>query len=149
MTIIQVLLGEHGAMYPLFERIEKTAEAADLTGLRLQASLLEAILISHADLEDALLRPEIRQFLPPAVTTADGTPVPTDHELIRAGLADAFTAANEQEARRCLLDTVAQTRKHFLKEESTIFTIALRELSSQRQKELAAEWARRRGAFIN
>ena len=30
MTIIQALLGEHGAMYPLLELIEKTTMLADL-----------------------------------------------------------------------------------------------------------------------
>ena len=54
-----------------------------------------------------------------------------------------------EKARRLLLDTVVKTRKHFLKEETIIFPIARRELSHQRQDELGAEWARRRGVSVN
>jgi hypothetical protein len=64
MTIIQVLLGEHGAIYPLLTQIEKTASSADLGELKIQASILHSVLVSHADLEDELLRPVILQYRP-------------------------------------------------------------------------------------
>jgi hemerythrin-like domain-containing protein len=149
MTIIQVLLGEHGAMYPLLERIENTASSADLQGLKIQASLLQSTLVSHADIEDALLRPVILKYLPQPAPAADGKTAPTDHEIIVGGLAQVLAAVEAQEARRWLLDTVAKTRKHFLKEETIIFGIAGRELSHQRQDELGAEWARMRGVLVN
>jgi hypothetical protein len=141
MTIIEALLGEHGALYPLFERIEALAQYAGLAELKLYADLLESTLISHADLEDELLRPEIRRYLPP-------TSGPTDHERIRAGLERVAAAFDADEARRCLLETLARTRTHFRKEESTIFTIARHELCPDRQQELAAEWALIRGVSI-
>jgi hemerythrin-like domain-containing protein len=149
MTIIQVLLGEHGAMYPLLARIENTASSADLQELKIEASLLHSVLISHADLEDELLRPVILQYLPQAVPASDGSTAPTDHEIISAGLAQVLGAVEVEKARRSLLDTLAKTRKHFLKEETIIFAIAGRELSHQRQDELGAEWARRRGVSVN
>jgi hypothetical protein len=145
MTIIQVLLGEHGAMYPLLERIENTASSADLQGLKIQASLLQSTLVSHADIEDALLRPVILKYLPQPAPAADGKTAPTDHEIIVGGLAQVLAAVEAQEARRWLLDTVAKTRK----EETIIFGIAGRELSHQRQDELGAEWARMRGVLVN
>jgi hypothetical protein len=141
MTIVDALLGEHGALYPLFDRIEALAENAELPELKLHANLLKSTLISHADLEHTLLRPEIRQRLPQA-------PGPTDHEQIRAGLDRVGAAVDEDEARRCLFDTLAKTRKHFRNEESIVFAIARRELHPQRQQELAAEWARSRGVSI-
>ena len=61
MTIIQVLLGEHGAKYPLLAQIENTASSADLQELKIEASILHSVLVSHADLEDELLRPVILQ----------------------------------------------------------------------------------------
>lgn len=149
MTIIQVLLGEHGAMYPLLRRIEETAPSTDLQGLKLQASLLESSLVSHADLEDELLRPLILRYLPQPTTAPDGSPAKTDHDIIRAGFASVLTACEEGEARRFLLDTIAKTRKHFLKEESVIFRIAVRELSSQHQTDLASQWAQRRGVLAS
>ena len=149
MTIIQVLLGEHGAMYPLLARIEKTASSADLQELKIEASILHSVLISHADLEDELLRPVILQYLPQPVQAADGSTAPTDHEIIGDGLSQVLAADDDRDARRSLLDTVAKTRKHFLKEETIIFVIAGRELCHQRQNELGAEWARRRGVPVN
>jgi hemerythrin-like domain-containing protein len=142
MTIVHVLLGEHGAMYPLFAQIESSAHTADLAGIQQQARFLEATLVSHADLEDALLRPEIRQFLPPA----EG---PTDHELIRAALNSVAAAEDATTAQEILLATVAKTRKHFTKEETIIFPIARREISLERQQQLAEEWATRRGVAVH
>ena len=149
MTLIQVLLGEHGAIYPLLEQIETTAPTADLPGLKMQANLLCATLLSHADLEDDLLRPDVLPFLPAAAPAADGGVAPTDHEIIRAGLAQVSAASEVTEARRWLMETVAKTRKHFFKEETIVFGIARRKLSPERQNELAGEWARRRGVSLN
>ena len=149
MTIIQALLGEHGAMYPLLARIENTASSADLRELKIEASILDSVLISHADLEDELLRPVILQYLPQPVQAADGSTGPTDHRIIGDGLAQVLAAVEVEKARRLLLDTVARTRQHFLKEETIIFSIARRELSDQCQDELGAEWARRRGVSVN
>ncbi len=110
---------------------------------------MQATLISHADIEDALLRPDILKYLPHPAPAADGGTAPTDHEIIGGVLAQVLAAVDAREARRWLLDTVARTRKHFLKEETTIFGIAGRELSPRRQDELGAEWARIRGVSAN
>lgn len=136
-------------MYPLLARIENTAASADLQELKIEASILHSVLISHADLEDELLRPVILRYLPQPAPAADGKIPPTDHAIIGDGLAQVLAAVEVEQARRFLLDTVAKTRKHFLKEETIVFTIAGRELSRQRQEELGAEWARRRGVSVN
>jgi hemerythrin-like domain-containing protein len=44
---------------------------------------------------------------------------------------------------------MATTRKHFEKEEKTIFVIAERELTQQEQERLGAEWAARRCGFLS
>lgn len=142
MTIIEALLGEHGALYPLLDRIEALAQHADLPELKVHAGLLESTLISHADLEDSLLKPEIQQYL-------SSTPGPTAHEEIRAGLKGVGAAVCADDARRCLLETLAQTRRHFRNEESTAFAFARRKLSFVKQEQLAAEWARIRGVTID
>jgi hypothetical protein len=143
MTIIQGLLGEHGAMYPLLEMIENTAPSAGLEELKVRASCLRSTLTTHAGLEDELLRPVILPYLP---KPGSG---PTDHEVIDAGLAEVLMAADAEDARQALLDTVAKTRKHFLKEETMIFGIAERELTEAHREKLGAEWARRRGVSLS
>lgn len=144
MRITQALLGEHGAMYPLLEMIEGTAPSASLDEIRLQAQFLHSTLISHAGIEDAVLRPAIEQYLPPRASRPDGSLEPTDHEIIAAGLGAVLDAADAEAARTLLLDTVAKTRNHFAKEETLIFGIAERELTQDAQERLGAEWAARR-----
>jgi hypothetical protein len=144
MKITQVLLGEHGAMYPLLDRIEAEAPSSGLAAIRLQAGFLQSVLISHAHLEDELLRPAILRHLPAPATNPDGSPAPTDHQVIEAALLSVLAAETPGDARRLLLDTVAKTRKHFRKEETLIFPIADRELSREAQSRLGVEWAVRR-----
>ena len=87
MRITHALLGEHGAMHPLLDVIERRASTADLAGLKTQARFLGATLSSHADIEDELLRPAILSYLPKPAPGPDGAIPPTDHQLINAGLA--------------------------------------------------------------
>jgi hemerythrin-like domain-containing protein len=148
LRITQALLGEHGAIYPLLDLIEQEAPAANLETVKLQAAFLQSTLISHAGIEDVLLRPAIREHLVPPPPNPDGTPGPTDHEIIDAGLRAVLAAADADRARAMLLDTVAKTRKHFHKEEQLIFGIAERELTVDDQERLGAEWAIRRNVFI-
>ncbi|MCZ2149853.1 MAG: hemerythrin domain-containing protein [Bryobacterales bacterium] len=149
MRITQALLGEHGAIYPLLELIERTAASSDLGELKIRAGCLQSALGSHANLEDELLVPAIRGFLPPPPVSGDGAPIPTDHEVIDSGLSRVLSSLQLEEARRSLLDTVAETRKHFLKEETIIFQLTERELSRELQEQLGAEWARRRGVRLS
>ncbi len=74
--------------------------------------------------------------------------MPTDHEIIRTALNDVLATADGKQARRLLLDTIVTTRKHFEKEEKTIFVMAERELTEREQERLGAEWAARRGVFL-
>ena len=141
MTIIEALLGEHAALHPLFDRIEVLAQNADLPELKIHADLLESTLISQADLEDSLLGPQIQPYLPSATG-------PTDHDEIRAGLKRVGAAACADDARRYLFETLARTRRHFRKEESTAFVFARRKSSSALQEQLAVEWARIRGVSV-
>jgi hemerythrin-like domain-containing protein len=149
LRITEALLGEHGAMYPLLDLIERTAPSASLDELRIKATCLRSILVSHASIEDAVLRPAIEAHLARPEPLLDGSPAPTDHQLIDAGLAEALAAVEVEDARRRLLETVAKTRKHFIKEETIVFGIAGRELSDHAQEQLGSEWARMRGVFVS
>ncbi len=148
MKITQALLGEHGAIYPLLDLIEAQAPSSGLDVIKIQAAFLQSMLVSHAGIEDVLLRPMIQEHLPAPVRNADGTAPPTDHEVIEGGLRAVLDADERGKARRVLLETVAKTRKHFKKEERVIFRIAERELPEDVQDRLGAEWAARRSVVL-
>lgn len=145
MKIIHALLGEHGAIRPLLDSIEASASTDDPATLKTRIQVLSAALVSHADLEDELLRPAILEWLPRPTPGPDGKAPPTDHQVIKAGLAQVTDADDPREARRALAETVAMTRKHLEKEELVVFPIADLQLSGEFQEELGAAWAARRG----
>lgn len=148
MRLTDALKGEHGAMYPLLAFIRERAPRSTLLELHAMAGCLESVLISHADIEDAILRPPIEEHLPVPPTNPDGTPGPTDHQVIRRLLTGVITATEVDEARRLLLETIADTYKHFEKEEMKIFAIAEREIPVEGQLELGSAWAARRGVRL-
>lgn len=141
MKITHVLRGEHGAIYPLLDMIQESAPAAGIEEIRTQARILRATLMSHADIEDAVLRPAIERYLPEPATEPDGSRSPSDHQRIRAGLGDAIDAGRVEEARRLLIQTVEAIRRHFAKEEGVIFAIADCELPEEVQQDLGSRWS--------
>ncbi len=142
------LKGEHGAMYPLLAFLRVRTLHASLEEVKTLAACLGAVLVSHADIEDEVLRPPIEGHLPVPAPNADGSPGLTDHQVIR-GLLQAVAEATEVvEARRLLQETVTDTYKHFEKEETKIFTIAEREMPEDLQFDLGSQWAARRGVRL-
>jgi hypothetical protein len=141
MRITQALRGEHGAITPLLDFAEKSLSSESMEGLKLEAQMLTATLMTHAGIEDDVLVPSIREYLPPP-------DVPTDHERLAALLKQVADATDMREARRLLGEAIAETRKHFAKEEERIFLIAERELPVAAQHALGDEWAARRGVVI-
>jgi len=139
MKITDALLGEHGAIYPLLDFIESGEGDSAV-----KAALLRSALLSHAELEDRLLKPALLPYLPQPTGAA-----PTDHEAIAAKLQGVLDACIEADARTLLLDAVRDIRKHFRKEESVIFPLAEEELSEAEQRKLATEWSRRRGLRVS
>ena len=145
MTITQSLQGEHGAINALLNFIEHRAPDASTEQLGLLAGVLSAILLSHATIEDELLVPEIRPFLPPA---PGGPSAPTDHQIIARLLRKIVETSDGAARRRLLLETVAETRKHFTKEETKIFPLTEREIPLETQRALAKQWAFRRAVCL-
>ena len=92
MKLTDALLGEHGAFYAQFDRLEETVpHAATAAEVREQAALLAAALVTHAKLEDALLFKRLDAKIgagagPLAVMRAD-------HEEIEGNLSVAEKAA--------------------------------------------------------
>jgi hypothetical protein len=122
MRITDALLGEHGAFYAQFDRLE--AELPHATGgreIREQAALLAAALVSHARLEDEVL------FCRMAAAGGDPGLLMTmeeEHVEIAALLAKAQVTGDLEGARSALLEAVALARDHFAKEERVGFPLA-------------------------
>lgn len=148
MKLTDALKGEHGAMYPLLAFIREQVQRSTIEEIRAMAGCLESVLISHADIEDAILRPPIEEHLPVPPSNPDGTPGLTDHQVIRGLLTGVMAATEVDEARRLLQETIADTYKHFEKEETKIFAIAEREIPLEVQVELGVGWAARRGVRL-
>lgn len=126
-------------MYPLLDRLQSRLDSGSIDELRLEVRMLQATLVSHAEIEETVLRPAIAGFLPPAGG------VPTDHDVIRQSLDLVLNDGDEDEVRRVLAETLAFTRKHFRKEETHLFPVASCELSEEAQNRLARLWAAQRG----
>jgi hemerythrin-like domain-containing protein len=147
MKITDALLGEHGAFYAQFDRLEEILPHATSTGeVREQAALLAAALISHAKLEDEVLFRRMAQ--------AGGDPgllmtMEDEHVEIAALLARAQVTGNLEGARSALLEAVSLARNHFAKEERVAFPLAESLLDDDVMIALGSAWADRRVVFLN
>ncbi len=79
MRITPSLCGEHGAVNALLNFREDRASGASAQKFGLLADARGAVLLSHAAIEDDLLVPATRPFLPPP---PGGPAAPIDHEAI-------------------------------------------------------------------
>lgn len=150
MKITHALLGEHGALYPLLDAARAAANEPQSTPERMlaQTALLRRAIMTHAALEDDVLRPAIQRFLP-APPTTDGIPALSDHENIGRALELVLSNCDVAGARAALLEALSLTEAHFRKEESIIFPLTERSLSEYEQERLGAEWAARRRIRVN
>jgi len=146
MKITDALLGEHGAFYAQFDRLdEQLPGCRDVAEVREQAALLASALVSHARLEDELL------FT--AMETAGVDPgllasMATEHGEIADRLSRAQGTAELVLARNELLEAVSMARDHFAKEERLAFPLADERLGTPLLQELGAAWAARRDVFV-
>ena len=147
MKLTDALLGEHGAFYAQFDRLEETLpHAGSVAEVREQAALLAAALVTHAKLEDALL------FDPMRKAGADAGLLDTmeeEHTEIAGMLTRAQGTQDLAVARRELLDAVALAREHFGKEERLAFPMAERALGVAVLTDLGAAWSERRDVFLD
>jgi len=147
VKLTDALLGEHGAFYAQFGRLEETLpHAGSVAEVREQAALLAAALVTHAKLEDALLFDRMRS------AGADAGLLDTmveEHTEIAGMLTRAQGTQDLAVARRELLDAVALAREHFGKEERLAFPMAERTLGAAALTDLGAAWSERRDVFLD
>jgi len=146
VKITDALLGEHGAFYAQFDRLEETLPHTDSAAeIREQAALLAAALVTHARLEDTLLFDRMR------TAGADAgllDAMEEEHTSIAGLLTRAQGSQNAATAREDLLEAVAQARDHFAKEERFAFPLAESTLGANALAELGGSWSERRDVFI-
>lgn len=146
MKITDALLGEHGALVAMFDRLDHHLDSAKDSGeVREQAALLAAALVSHAELEDDLLFVAMIEAGAPADLVAN---MADDHETIAGGLRRAQGTTTVSEARDELRTAVGLARQHFELEERMAFPLAANLLGEEKLAELGAVWAERRAVWL-
>ena len=146
MRITDALLGEHGAFYAQFDRLEETLpHTTSAAEVREQAALLAAALVTHAKLEDTLLFDRMR-----AAGADEGllSTMESEHATIAGLLTRAQGSQDAAVAREDLLEAVALAREHFAKEERLAFPLADSALGPVVLTELGARWSERRDVFL-
>ena len=147
MKITDAFLGEHGAFYALFDRLEQIVpRATEVTMVQDQAALLAAALLPHATMENDTLFSALESALGPP-----GLPVPVmrdEHREIEAGIIEAQWCPDLRRARTLLLESITLARDHFAKEEQVLFPLAERVLTEAKLTAMGEEWARRRGVRL-
>jgi hypothetical protein len=147
MKITDALLGEHGAFYAQFSRLEEDLPHVTSVGeVREQAALLGSALVSHAKLEDSVLFHRMAE--------AGGDPglldaMEDEHARIATLLSSAQGTQNLELARSELLEAVALARDHFAKEERLAFPLAEALLGPDTLAALGSDWAGQREVFVS
>lgn len=142
MKITEALLAEHLVFHNMFDHIEASLPAAKSLGeVKTMASLMEAMLRSHSDTEDALFIGPLEhcfeqigqreQFL-------------REHQEMDGSLQLVQQASRLDAARKLLLAAVAHSRHHFDKEERIVFPLAERILKSKTLTSLGQSWMEQR-----
>lgn len=143
MTLLEALLGEHGALYAVFQHLENgITDETSLEDCRAKVAVLRSVLISHAEIENDLLFPALETAIGPDGPLAV---MRMEHDRIEEALGWLAQVETGEEARKLLAETLEFTRSHFAKEEQVLFRIAEGHLDRAVLEELGRQWAQRRG----
>lgn len=147
MKLTDALIGEHGAFYTLFDEIEEIATRERAMALILGSiAVLEAMVVSHASLEEQLLFSALEPHLgkdqgPLAVMCAE-------HTEMKALLEEIEDAEDVGHASHLVKEALTAARSHFGKEEQVLFPMAENLLGDEVLTELGKIWADTRGVTI-
>jgi iron-sulfur cluster repair protein YtfE (RIC family) len=139
VKITELLMGEHGVFYAMFEHMAKTTPSAGLDEIKSSAALLIAALASHAHLEDDAVFRSLEPFL-----GTQGGPLAVmrmEHDEIEGTLLRIPGVTEVEEARRMTFHVIEVARSHFAKEERILFPMAEEHLGAKKLEELSAKWA--------
>ena len=142
MKITEPLFAEHLVFHTMFDHVEASVPRLKTVGeIKSLATLLEAMLKTHADMEDEL-------FLGPL-----------EHCFEQIGQCDSFLEEHQEmdqhlklvqgamrlkQAQCLLLSAVAHSRRHFDREERIVFPMAEHALNARTLTELGQAWVQQR-----
>ena len=145
VSLVDMLLGEHGVLYALFNKIEALDKDASLDTVQGSIAVLSATLVSHAMLEEELLFSKLEQHI------GAGGPLMVmraEHEQIEGTLQNLPKISDAVQALRVVKETCGLARDHFAKEENILFPLARQTLGDEKLAELGGEWSRRREVVV-
>lgn len=143
MSVVTYLLGEHGVLYALLDRVEELVQDADLATVRAYRHLLDEAIRSHAEVEDQLLFEPLERTGARAESAVRG--MRTMHDDIHGVLDDLARTDCEERAREQLLNLAGLCKQHFLAEEEAVFPMAEEELAASHLEDLGRQYLQRRG----
>jgi len=146
MKVTDALLGEHAAFYVLFDEIEAMAAlAGGLPQIQSATTVLNALVLSHAQLEDDLLFGALE-----AVLGADGPQklMRDEHADIDRLLEGIEDAVDAEDAAEWIGKAIHTAREHFRKEEEALFPLAQDVLGNEALENLGKAWATSRRVNI-
>jgi hemerythrin-like domain-containing protein len=142
VNLIDILLGEHGVFYCLFDNLDSRVPKTERMGEVLSiARTLFAALASHTRLEEEILFNELEPHL-----GADGplAVMREEHDEIHRTLDIARDAQQTFEGIDRLLHVLAVARQHFHKEEQILFKAARKHLGEKKLQSLGRRWVETR-----
>jgi hemerythrin-like domain-containing protein len=144
MNLIDGLRGEHATLLTLFNYLEKWSHGWDFARLQEAGAMLEALLLTHAELEDSLLFDTLGGRQGALDTTLEA--MGADHYQLSnlLGQLRDMEGDDAKQARATLMQIIEVAREHFAIEERTLFGIAARLIGEARLFDLGAQWAKRR-----
>ncbi len=147
MNITDALLGEHGAFYTLFDKIEEIAACESRMAMwRGATTVLEAMVESHATLEEELLVPALEPHMgkqegPLALMIAE-------HDEMGRMITHIQDEPDLNRAILWIPEALEAAREHFRKEEQILFPMAEHLLGERILQQLGANWAKCRQVTI-
>lgn len=147
MKLTDALLGEHGVLYALFDRIEAVAATAtSVAQIQEATAALSAVILSHANLEEELLFPALETYMG---TTGPLAVMRSEHDEIEDALRQVEEARELDDGADCVARALNIARDHFQKEEEVLFSMARQTLDEETQIRLGKAWAEARRVTIS
>ncbi len=147
MKLTDALLGEHAVIYDLFAYVrDRIGNTGDLGDIQAAVSVLDRLLVNHAEVEEALLFPNLEPHLGQAGPLAM---MRAEHE----GIIELLGAAKGETDVDALKTIIGQlldlSYGHFEKEEGALFPMARQFLDEETLTALGDQWAESRKVNAN
>ena len=147
MKVTDALFVEHVVFHHMFDHLEcAVPRLKTLAEIKALAALMEGMLKTHSDTEDALFIGPLEHCFE---QIGQRETFHAEHQEIDRNLKLLQRAHRVKAARALLLAAVSYSRKHFDKEERIVFPLAERVLKAETLTALARNWKDQRMQVAN